>query len=239
MINNLPLKKHFPPKPDQNELNPVPEMFEDKESDHVHGTEDTTDGYDDRTEVGYEWRDRDFDIQSSKNAGTKVGKLRPHHKFINYQNTPSDGIDETDIQQGDELGDCWFLAALASLAMGNRDGKPNKERLHALEQVLQMKKNTMPDAMRDGRFMFKFYRLGRWEDVQVDNILPLTRRARRTDDGEWWVCLAEKAYAKFNGSYDSIEGGFTSWALTELTGGIAIEMDRLTSRTGFIFIISQ
>ena len=239
LINNLPLKKHVPPKPDHNELNPVPEMLEDKEPDHVHGTEDTTDGNDDRTEVGSEWRDRDFDVQSSKNAGLKVGKLRPHHKFINYQKTPSDGIDETDIQQGDELGDCWFLAALASLAIGNRDGKPNKERLHALKHVLQMENNTKPDAMRDGRFMFQFYRLGRWENVQVDNILPLTRRARRTDDDEWWVCLVEKAYAKFNGSYDSIEGGFTSWALTELTGGIAIEMDRLTTRTGFIFIISQ
>ena len=203
---------------------------------HVQGTEDATDGDDGRAEVGSEWRDRDFDIESSKNAGTKIGKLRPHHKFINYQNTPSDGIHEDDIQQGDELGDCWFLAALASLAIGNKKGKPNKERLHALKHVLQMENNTKPDAMKNGRFMFQFYRLGRWVDVQVDNILPLPRRARRTDDDEWWVCLVEKAYAKFNGSYDSIEGGFTSWALTELTGGIAIEMDRLTTRTGFTSI---
>ena len=209
-----------------------------KNDDNVYGTEDATDG-DERTEVGSDWRDREFDVQSSENAGIKVGKLRPHHKFIDFQNTPSDGIDETDIQQGDELGDCWFLAALASLAMGNKTGQPIQERLHALKHVLQMEKNTKPDAMKDGRFIFQFYRLGRWVDVEVDNILPLTRRARRTDDDEWWVCLVEKAYAKFNGSYDSIEGGFTAWALTELTGGIAIEMNKLTMRTGFIFIMSQ
>ena len=195
---------------------------------------DTTDGPD-RTEVGSEWRDTEFDLKSSKNAGTKIGKLWPTATFINYNVTPTDGIDETDIQQGDELGDCWFLASLASLADGNRHGKPNKARLHALEHVIQMDYNTRPKAMEDGRFMFQFYRLGKWQTVEVDNILPLTRRARRTDDNEWWVCLVEKAYAKFNGSYESIEGGFTGWALTELTGGIAIEMDKLTTRTGFIF----
>lgn len=222
------VEKQIPPKADHNGLNPVPGMIEDQNDDVVDGAENSTDG-NERTEVGSEWRDSDFDLKSSKNAGTKIGKLWPEATFIHYQVTPTDGIDETDIQQGDELGDCWFLAALASLAMGNRDGKPNKARLHALEHVIQIENNIKSKAMKDGRFAFQFYRLGRWETVEIDNILPLSRRARRTDDNEWWVCLVEKAYAKFNGSYDSIEGGFTSWALTELTGGISIEMNKLTT----------
>ena len=40
--------------------------------------------------------------------------------------------------------------------------------------------------------------------------------------------LCEKAYAKFNGSYNEIKGGAPCWALTELSGGIAVEMRNLT-----------
>ena len=233
-----------------------------------------TDGPPVKVEVESAWRDTKFDMRSSKNGGTKIGKLWPTATFIKYKDTPIDGIDEGDIQQGNSLGNCWFLAALASLADGNRDGKPYKPRIHALNHVLQMDYNSDPRTMKEGRFTFQFYRLGKWETVDVDNILPLrkvfklmlaaqaiigqsflgassicsdrhkasinlkthlSRRSRKTDDDEWWVCLVEKAYAKFNGSYDNIEGGYTSWALTELTGGIAIEMDRMTMRFGFIF----
>jgi len=36
--------------------------------------------------------------------------------------------------------------------------------------------------------------------------------------------LCEKAYAKFSGSYTKLWGGLPCWALTELTGGIAVEI---------------
>lgn len=36
--------------------------------------------------------------------------------------------------------------------------------------------------------------------------------------------MTEKAYAQFNGSYNNIEGGSEAWALTELTGGIAMKL---------------
>ena len=72
---------------------------------------------------------------------------------------------------------------------------------------------------------FRFFRMGEWHNITVDNIVPTSRRARRSKTSEWWVPLTEKAYAKFNGSYDSIVGGKTAWALTELTGGVAAEME--------------
>ena len=121
------------------------------------------------------WRDTEFDMRSSKNGGTKIGTLSPTATFIKYKDTPIDGIDEEDIQQGNSLGDCWFLSALASLADGNKKGKPYKSRIHALEHVLQMDYNSDPGTMKDGRFTFQFYRLGKWETVDVDNILPLRK----------------------------------------------------------------
>jgi len=66
--------------------------------------------------------------------------------------------------------------------------------------------------------------MGEWFDVVIDALLPLNqRRADRSETSEWWVPLTEKAYAKFCGSYDQIISGRPCWALTDLTGGIAIE----------------
>ena len=71
---------------------------------------------------------------------------------------------------------------------------------------------------------FQFFKLGEWSDVVVDALLPMNGgRADRSATGEWWVPLTEKAYAKFCGSYDQIRGGCPCWALTDLSGGIAIQ----------------
>ena len=67
----------------------------------------------------------------------------------------------------------------------------------------------------------KFFRMGEWVDIVVDDRLPTRKRAAPSDTDEWWVPLVEKAYAKFNGSYDKIIGGNTCWAMTDLTGGIS------------------
>ena len=40
------------------------------------------------------------------------------------------------------------------------------------------------------------------------------------DNKELWPILLEKAYAKKYGSFENIEGGYTSFALSELTNGI-------------------
>ena len=72
-------------------------------------------------------------------------------------------------------------------------------------------------------FNFYFYRMGKWHRVTVDGNLPKTRRAQAVAE-EWWVALAEKAYAAFNNSYSNIEGGYPAWALTELTSGVSIRV---------------
>ena len=42
--------------------------------------------------------------------------------------------------------------------------------------------------------------------------------ARSGTEGETWVPLIEKAYAKLHGDYESLEGGYPSEAIEDLTG---------------------
>ena len=46
--------------------------------------------------------------------------------------------------------------------------------------------------------------------------------AAHSKDNEYWVPYTEKAYAKRYKTYDAITGGFGAWAMTDLTGGIAM-----------------
>jgi len=119
--------------------------------------------------------------------------------------------DRFDINQG-EVGDCWFLAPLASLA----------ENQHYFEKVVP--KGQDFDKNYCGVFRFRFYRFGDWHEVVIDDKLP-TRNGkliylRAKEPNEFWSPLLEKAYAKFYGSYAAIEGGISMDAAVDFTGGI-------------------
>ena len=124
--------------------------------------------------------------------------------------------DRFDINQG-EIGNCWFLAALANLV----------ESPACFEQVV-------PHDQDFGRgyagiFKFRFWRFGKWVEVVVDDKLP-TRNGqliylRSVQKNEFWGALLEKAYAKLHGSYKAIEGGLTIEAAVDFTGGIPEMID--------------
>lgn len=136
---------------------------------------------------------------------------RPHdlcEKPVMYD---QDGGSQLDICQG-SLGDCWFLAALATVSMNE-----------TLLKRVAPDQTFNPDEGYTGKFKFKFWQYGKWVEVTIDDRLPTQYGklvyVQSANKNEFWSALLEKAYAKLNGNYENLEGGHATEAMVDLTGG--------------------
>lgn len=68
----------------------------------------------------------------------------------------------------------------------------------------------------------KLFIKGKPEVITIDDYLPFYGNmvffARRATDGDFWVSYLEKAFAKVNGNYEAIGGGWQSEAWRIMTG---------------------
>jgi len=126
-------------------------------------------------------------------------------------------VDPSSIEQG-QIGDCWLLSGIASLA--EYDG--------AIARLFRKTNNfgKVPNNAPN-QYTVTLYDLTTWKEVDIVVDERLCARAdgsgrplgaKPTEDGEFWVSYLEKAIAAHCGGWDKIDGGNCTHAWALLTG---------------------
>ncbi|KAG7087765.1 hypothetical protein E1B28_013706 [Marasmius oreades] len=150
-----------------------------------------------------------------------------------------DGTSSNDIIQGlYTIGDCWFVSALATIATW--EGLVEKFCVARDEQIgvygfVFFRNASWVNVIIDD---FLYTSIPKFEELLFTekqlyhhNKEKFNKEARKSGkvlyfakpgtDGETWVPLIEKAYAKLHGSYGALCGGWSSEAVEDLTGGVS------------------
>jgi len=127
-------------------------------------------------------------------------------------------IEPTDILQG-QLGDCYFLSTLASIAEF-----PQKiKKVFEFEFPGKNEEEALNMCKQHGMYCVRILDMGVPTEVIMDDFFPCISKSQgpaftRANQNELWVLLLEKAWAKIYFSYDNIEAGLTRECLHDLTG---------------------
>lgn len=149
-----------------------------------------------------------------------------------------DGADRGDIRQG-VLDDCWLLSSLASLSRSpgaieslfaatpieNAAGRYQLSLFDGLARrwvVIEID-DRVPAIVRPGGKPRPYYDLAAGEWKWTCPIRPL---GTHPNGAEMWPLLAEKAVAKFCGSYQALVYGFPASALEAMTGAEVQQLQR-------------
>lgn len=146
----------------------------------------------------------DMYFKTAQEQGKKLDKVSIQAGFIVGK------IEPCDLAGQGDLGNCWLVSALAAIA----------EHPGALFRCMR---TTQLNPY--GRYHFRFFDFNEdtndWVDVFVDTLIP-TKNGQTIfgapNQNEMWAVLIEKAFAKFCGSYESLDGGSTAWALSAMMG---------------------
>eukprot|EP00759_Apiculatamorpha_spiralis_P028994 PhF_6_TR31416/c0_g1_i1/m.46055 len=125
--------------------------------------------------------------------------------------------DFDDLFQGD-VGDCYLIGAISSLAACNRA---------MLERLI------VAYDIESSVYGVLLYKNGGWEWVIVDDFVPIQNfggvptplYCKSGQSTELWPMILEKAYAKMHNNWDTIDGGWPKEALGDLTGGVERSFD--------------
>lgn len=158
---------------------------------------------------------------SQTKSRTKLKWLRPPEICkLNRFKAPKfivNKIEPNDISQG-AIGNCWFIAGLVAVTTYK----------NLIDNILVKSSDYSFDGPNYcGIFCFRFWLFGKWYEVVIDDFLPvhtynnrLVFVSNKNEPNEFWAPLVEKAYAKINGNYHNLSGGYTIDALVDLSGGI-------------------
>lgn len=138
-----------------------------------------------------------FKPAPTKFQESNIDWMRPSQIFDGAQYTLFEtNVSIDDIRQGG-LGNCYFLAAMSSMA-------------ETPQLILQLFRSLSVSSAGIYEVILRID--GEWQVVLVDDFIPVKKGTRtpifaNPVNPEIWVLILEKAWAKVNGGYSNIEGG--------------------------------
>ncbi|KAM7534223.1 hypothetical protein Aperf_G00000106135 [Anoplocephala perfoliata] len=167
----------------------------------------------------------DSTIWPDQSSNTSSYQWRRPTELVDHPTFTTDGLSRFDIRQG-EIGNCWFVAALACLSMHENllfEARNRRSVIPSGQSFVESSDGSGLNANGEfayvGMFWFRFWQFGHWVDVVVDDRLPTTGNClcfvHSSDRNEFWSALLEKAYAN----------GTTSEGMEDFTGGMSEVID--------------
>jgi len=153
---------------------------------------------------------KSFNFSKDDIAWYRASEIFPNKRYTIFENK----IEVNDIMQGN-VGNCYFMSSLAAMCV-------SPQLIMELFRTLSVTSNGCYEVvMRID---------GVWNVILLDDYFPCHKDSKKPlfaqpNGSELWVMLLEKAWAKVNGCYFNIIGGWSSDVLFSLTSFPVFNLD--------------